>query len=108
MFIAVRQFRLEGADIQDVIRRIRSEFVPAFQKIPGFKSYRIVDFRNGSFGSMSVFETEQGASKANRLAVEKAGVLFSDVLTITSIKVWRTLYQATADATNRPGNPEPS
>jgi hypothetical protein len=99
MFIALRQFRLEeGADIQDVIRRIRAEVVPALQKIPGFTSYRIVDFRNGAFGSMSVYKTEQGASQANRVATEKAGLAFSGVLTFTSIKVWRTLYKVTADS----------
>lgn len=94
MFITVRRFRLKDADIQDVIRRVRAEIVPTFQKIPGFKSYKIVDFRDGTFGSISVYETEQASNQANRVALEAAGVSMSDVLEFTSIQVWRTLYEA--------------
>ncbi|MGC1561486.1 MAG: hypothetical protein WA820_16765 [Bradyrhizobium sp.] len=94
MFTTVRTFRLRSTNIDDVVRRIHDEIGPTLKKIPGFKSYRIVDFRDGTYGSISIFETEQAANKANSIAFEAAGVQLADILEITGVKVWRTLLEA--------------
>jgi hypothetical protein len=101
MYVTLRQLRLRDTNIDHVIGRITTQVLPLLAKIKGFRSYRIVDFRDGSYGSISTYDTEQGASEANRVAIDAAGVVLSDVLELGPIRVWKTLLRADANGVQR-------
>jgi hypothetical protein len=97
MYVVMRQFRIrDGTDVNEVMRKIKARIVPALKAIDGFQSYRLLDLRDGSYGSFSSYRTEQGASEANRVALDAAGIILDDAIRFSSIKVWKTLLSVRA------------
>ena len=51
MYVIIRRYRLAGSS-EELLRRIRQDFVPILKKLPGFKAYHAVDC--GGLESMSI------------------------------------------------------
>ncbi|HEY8884686.1 MAG TPA: hypothetical protein VIO35_05185 [Chloroflexota bacterium] len=70
MYGVLRQYRLDPKNVADVIHRIEEGGVPIIKSIPGFVSYGISDTGNGSFGTLSVYESKEGADASTAKAAE--------------------------------------
>jgi hypothetical protein len=69
MYATVRRY--EGVKLpEDAVRKIKEDFVPMLQKLPGFVAYYWVDGGDGVLISTSVFESRESAEASNRKAVE--------------------------------------
>jgi hypothetical protein len=68
MFVSVRKYKTTNMD--ELLRRAASGFVPIVRKAPGFVGYYTVNAGNGVAVSISVFETKAGADDSNRLAAD--------------------------------------
>ncbi len=69
MHFSIRHYKLnvKGLD-DDLIGRIKDEFVPILKEIPGFHAYRIIDTGDYEIATMTAFETKEGADAS----IEKA------------------------------------
>jgi hypothetical protein len=77
MYVAVRRYVMDPKSVNEVMRRIREEFVPIISKTPGFLNYHVLDAGNGVLASISMFENKGGAEESNRLAANWAKTLGS-------------------------------
>lgn len=68
MYVSVRRYVTDPKSVNEVMRRIREEFVPIISKAPGFLNYHVLDMGNGVLASISMFENKAGAEESNRLA----------------------------------------
>lgn len=68
MYVSVRRYVTDRKSVNEVMRRIREEFVPIISKAPGFLDYHVLDAGNGVLASISRFENKAGAEESNRLA----------------------------------------
>ena len=66
MYASIRRSRSDRGS--EVVRRVGGEFVALLRRAPGFVSYHLVDAGNGTFVSVSLFETREGAEESNRIA----------------------------------------
>jgi quinol monooxygenase YgiN len=77
MYVAVRRYVMDPKSVNEVMRRIREEFVPIISKAPGFLNYHVLDAGNGVLASISMFENKAEAEESNRLAANWAKTLGS-------------------------------
>lgn len=69
MHVAIRHYKTNVSHLDDdLIGRIKTEFVPILRSTPGFHAYRVVDTGANEIATVSFFETVEGA----RASVEKA------------------------------------
>lgn len=69
MHVAIRHYKTNISHLdEELLSRIKDEFVPIIRSTPGFHAYRIVDTGANGIATISFFETEEGA----RTSVEKA------------------------------------
>lgn len=68
MYVSVRRYVTDPKSVDEVVWRIREEFVPIISKAPGFLNYHVLDMGNGVLASISVFENKAGAEESDRLA----------------------------------------
>jgi hypothetical protein len=68
MYVSVRRYVTDPKSVNEVMRRIREEFVPIISKAPGFLNYHVLDMGNGVLASISMFENKAGAEESDRLA----------------------------------------
>ena len=68
MYVSVRRYVTDPKSVNEVVRRIREEFVPIISKAPGFLNYHVLDMGNGVLASISMFENKAGAEESDRLA----------------------------------------
>ncbi len=64
----VREYRLDPANVDEVIRRIAEGGVPILQSIPGFGSYAINDIGDGRIITYTVYDDATGANESTRRA----------------------------------------
>jgi hypothetical protein len=68
MHASVRQYQLVPGTVEEFNRRVNEGFVPLVRDAKGFVSYQGVDAGNGSWLSITVFETEEGADQSAKIA----------------------------------------
>ena len=68
MFAAVRRYRFDPKDSDEIAHRIRDVFVYLLQKTPGFESYYWLDTGEGEGASVSVFRDKAGAEQSTQIA----------------------------------------
>jgi hypothetical protein len=49
---------------------VNEDFVPLLERMPGFLSYYCVAADNGTWATVSIFETDPQTEESNRLAAE--------------------------------------
>ena len=72
MFAAIRYYQADPPSINEVVRRVREDFVPLIRDMRGFVSYFILvpSEREEDIVSVSVFEDQQSAEQSNMKAAE--------------------------------------
>lgn len=69
MHVSIRHYKTNVSHLDDdLLGRIKNEFVPLIRSTPGFHAYRIVDSGANEIATISIFETEEGA----KASIEKA------------------------------------
>ncbi|MGQ0816049.1 MAG: hypothetical protein ACT4O1_16590 [Gemmatimonadota bacterium] len=66
MFATIRRYRTIGP-VDETLRRVRTEFVPQIQRIPGLISYSII-VAGETFAAISVYQDFDAAEESNRIA----------------------------------------
>ncbi len=79
MFVTIRKYA-NCLDPEAVRRTAEEKFRPLLHKVPGFRSYAVINADRHSIFSISVFETEVAAEQANALARELVQRLLPDLL----------------------------
>jgi heme-degrading monooxygenase HmoA len=67
MYVMIRRYRLAGSS-QELLRRIKEEFVPIITSLPGFKAYHVVDCGGLEAMSISFWETKVAARRSTEEA----------------------------------------
>lgn len=68
MFISIRSYKVNPADVPEISRRAQDGFVPIIEGSPGFVAYYGVDHGDGNVATVSIFENQAGAEESNRRA----------------------------------------
>ena len=66
MHAVIRRYRTPS--VEEVVRRIKKEFLSVITSAPGFVAYYVVDEGQGVQSSISIFESREHAEYSNRLA----------------------------------------
>ena len=66
MHAVIRRYRTPS--VEEVVRRIRKEFLSVITSAPGFVAYYVIDEGQGVQSSISIFESREHAEYSNRLA----------------------------------------
>ncbi len=69
MYVAIRRMKVKPGELDEVVRRIESGFVPLLRRMPGFVKYLGVQVGEDEDLTISVFET-QAQAEANSSAAE--------------------------------------
>src|SRR5918911_3627963 len=69
MFATIRRYTVQGAQMEEMARDIRENFLPRITQVPGFVSYDVLD-AGDRLVTVSVFETREGAEESTRRAAE--------------------------------------
>ena len=70
MHAAIRHYKLNPDSSAEFNRKVKEGFVPIVSAVRGFVSYRAIEADNGSWTSISVFETRESADESVRLAAD--------------------------------------
>jgi hypothetical protein len=68
MYASIRIYKADS--IEDVARMVNEDFLPVLERMPGFLSYYCVAADNGTWATVSIFETDPQTEESNRLAAE--------------------------------------
>ena len=66
MYAMIRRYRTQSMD--DLVQKIRKDFLSVITSAPGFISYYVIDEGPGFHSSISIFETREHAEYSNKLA----------------------------------------
>ena len=80
MFAAIRYYRTTADSVDEVVRRVREEFVPVIRDTPGFVAYLVLAPRQNEVVSVSVFEDRSSAEESNKKAEEWVSQNLSELL----------------------------
>ena len=70
MYSAIRKYKINPSDVDEVVRRIHTEFVNLISQAPGFVHYYLVHDGSGTVVTVSVFQDQASADESTRLAAE--------------------------------------
>ena len=70
MHAAIRTYRLDEGDMQEVMHRIDEDFAPGLSEEPGFVAYDCVDTGENTLCTISVFRDEAGCDRSTELAAK--------------------------------------
>jgi heme-degrading monooxygenase HmoA len=65
MYATVRRAKFRPGSIEEVIQRVNSTFVPSLATMSGFIDFYLVLLEQDAVSTLSVFETQSEAEKAN-------------------------------------------
>ena len=68
MFGAIREYTISPGTIDELIGKIRTEFVPIIAAVPGLVSYTVVVDGADGLITTSIFDSEDGAQESVKLA----------------------------------------
>src|SRR5437868_14705589 len=69
MYATVRRY--EGVDVsrtEELTKKVGEQLIPSLSKLPGFKSYYLIEAANGVMTSISFFDTSAHADESTKLA----------------------------------------
>jgi hypothetical protein len=70
MYAAIRKYSIKPNFMDEVMQRIRGEFLHIINREPGFIAYYAIRVGNNEVLTISVFETQAGAEGSTPLALE--------------------------------------
>ena len=68
MFASIRTYHVNSS--KDFTRIVNDGFVPIISSAPGFVAYHAIDPGDGTWTSMSIFDTKEEADNSNRMAAQ--------------------------------------
>jgi hypothetical protein len=68
MYVSIRIYKADS--IEEVARMVNEDFVPMIERMPGFLNYYCVAAENGTWATVSIFDTDPQTEESNRLAAE--------------------------------------
>lgn len=68
MFIVLQRFKLRLGTIESAGKFAAEDLLPRVNALPGFVSFHVVDAGDRTIATVGLFETQQGADEATRLA----------------------------------------
>jgi hypothetical protein len=68
MYASIRIYKTDS--VNDVARMVNEDFVPLIERMPGFLGYYCVATDDGTWATVSIFETDPQTEESNRLAAE--------------------------------------
>jgi hypothetical protein len=68
MFASIRRYRLRGAPMEELARRVDEGFADTIAAQPGFVSYEFLDCGDGEVLTISAFRTAEEADASRELA----------------------------------------
>ena len=68
MYTAVRLYRVSPGSIDEMVQRVKEEFVPVIKQVPGFIAYYGVQVGDGELVTISMFEDRAGAQESTQRA----------------------------------------
>ena len=68
MYASIRIYKADS--IEDVARMVNEDFLPLIERMPGFLSYYCVAAEDGTWATVSIFDTDPQTEESNRLAAE--------------------------------------
>jgi len=66
MFASIRKYQVNSS--KDFTRIVNESFVPIISSAPGFVAYHALDTGDGTWTSMSIFNTKEEADESNHVA----------------------------------------
>ena len=69
MYATIRRYKIRSEQVEAVTRKIAEDLLPLISAVPGFVSYDVVA-EGDRMWTVSVFETEDGATESARRAKE--------------------------------------
>jgi hypothetical protein len=85
MHASIRRYIVSSGREPEAIQRAQNEFGPMLRSVPGFVAYYFVDTGDGEMIGVSVFDSPQGAARANDLARGYVSEHLSDALQRTML-----------------------
>lgn len=71
MYAVVRRYRLKDPNhVQELVQKVKAEFVPIISNMPGFVSYDIIVGTDTNVASVSVFDTQEQEEASTKSAAE--------------------------------------
>jgi heme-degrading monooxygenase HmoA len=68
MYAAVREYKVQPGKIDEIVGRVRDEFIPLITNTPGFVAYTFVQVSTVEIITTSVFDNQAGAAKSMMIA----------------------------------------
>ena len=68
MYGTIRRYKVSNP--KAFSEKVNAEFINIVRKVPGFVSYVAIDEGNGTWASVSLFLSEEGVKRSDRLAAE--------------------------------------
>jgi hypothetical protein len=75
----VREYRVSPAQVDEVARRVDSDWLDRVSALPGFISYHVVKTRSDELVSLAAFIDEDAANKAAEASAEWVGAWLMDL-----------------------------
>ena len=70
MYVAIRQYRISPAAVDEVTRQVQEGFLPLIRQTPGFVEYYWLNAGNGYLVSLSFFQDQAAAEASTELAAD--------------------------------------
>jgi hypothetical protein len=103
MYATIRRYKIRSEQVGEVTRKITEDFLPLISAVPGFVSYDVV-VEGDRMWTVSVFETEDGATESTRRAKDYVRQNLASVLPTPpeTAQGEVTVHKAIARATGAP------
>ena len=90
-FVSFKRYKVDPANVDEIMRRAQAGFVPRIRQAPGFIAYRVMDAGDGVIASITIFEEEAQADEFNTSATgwfkENLAEFFDSPAEVTAGKV---------------------
>ncbi len=70
MYAVIRRYNIHPGTSDVVLERVNNDFAGKISQIPGFLSYYVVDPKDNTIVSVSVFDSKESADESTRVATE--------------------------------------
>jgi heme-degrading monooxygenase HmoA len=64
----MRRYRIDATNVDEIVQRAQSGFVPIVSKLPGFATYALLDAGSGTLVTLSGFRDEASADRSTQEA----------------------------------------
>lgn len=69
MYATIRRYEAsDKSRTPEIVKKAHDSLLPRLSEMPGFNGYYLIDAGNGSFSSVSIFDTEAHAEESTRVA----------------------------------------